>query len=79
MSRSARRGILPRSLLGQVMLALATGLLIGQAVSAVLLYRAAEQRRDAGMVNAIAFRIVARDDFRAGSGRGRDRGQIHQR
>ena len=40
--------LLPKSLLGQVMLVLALGLLVGQAISGVLLYRAAEQRREAG-------------------------------
>ena len=46
------------SLLGQVMLVVAFGLLVGQAISAVLLYQAAEQRREAALVNAIAFRLV---------------------
>ena len=51
-----------KSLLGQVMLVVAFGLLVGQAVSAVLLYQAAEQRREAGLVNAIAFRLVSADE-----------------
>jgi len=53
-----------KSLLGQVMLVVAFGLLVGQAVSAVLLYQAAEQRREAGLVNAIAFRLVAAEQNR---------------
>ena len=49
---------LPRSLLGQVMLAMGAALLIAQAISAVLLYRAAEQRRDIGIMHAAAFQLV---------------------
>lgn len=50
--------MLPKSLLGQVMLVLALGLFIGQAISGVLLYRAAEQRRDEIAINQITLRIV---------------------
>lgn len=50
--------LLPRSLLGQVMLVLALGLFIGQAISGVLLFRAAEQRRDEIAINQIALRII---------------------
>lgn len=52
------RRLFPQSLLGQVMLVLAFGLLVGQAVSGVLLYRAAEQRRDAVIVNQLALQLV---------------------
>ena len=55
------RALFPKSLLGQVLLALAIGLLVAQSISAALLYRAAEQRRDAGIANAIAFRIIAHE------------------
>ncbi|WFL78451.1 ATP-binding protein [Altererythrobacter arenosus] len=51
--------LLPRSLLGQVMLVLALGLMVGQAVSGAMLYRAAEQRRETALVHSLAFRIVA--------------------
>lgn len=51
--------LLPKSLLGQVMLALVLGLLAAQAVSAVLLYRAAEQRRETMIVHSLAFRLVS--------------------
>ena len=51
-----------RSLLAQVMLVVALGLLVGQAISAVLLYQAAEQRREAGLVNAVAFRFLTAND-----------------
>jgi|TARA_R100000049_G_C1950676_1_gene98214 signal transduction histidine kinase len=55
---------LPRSLLGQSLLAIAVTLLIGQAVSGLLLYRAAQDRRDTATANAAAFhllRMVNRD------------------
>ncbi|WP_370177942.1 sensor histidine kinase [Alteriqipengyuania sp.] len=58
--------IFPRSLLGQSLLAIAVTLLIGQAVSAFLLYRAVEERRDVATANAIAFHLVRtsnRDEF----------------
>ncbi len=50
---------LPKSLLGQVMLVLAIGLLIAQVISAFLLYQASEQRREADMISAVAFRLIA--------------------
>lgn len=58
---------LPKSLLGQVMLAVAVALLTAQAISAVLLFDAAKQRREQAMVNAAAFRLVVppRDRFAA--------------
>ena len=48
----------PRSLLGQVMAVLAVGLLLGQVLSGIMLYRAAEQRRDDLLVNTLAFRMA---------------------
>src|SRR3546814_6966175 len=59
------RSLFPRSLLGQVMLALAIGLIAGQAISAVLLYRAAEQRRETALVNAIALKLVMSEHHEA--------------
>ncbi len=50
--------IWPRSLLGQTLLAAALALVLAQAISAVLLYRGSEQRREAAMVNAAAFQFV---------------------
>lgn len=44
------------------MLVLALGLLVGQAISGVLLFRAAEQRRDEVAINQIALRIVTADE-----------------
>lgn len=48
----------PRSLLGQTLLAVALALLVAQAVSAVLLYRAAESRREAAVLNAAAISLL---------------------
>jgi signal transduction histidine kinase len=58
--------LLPRSLLGQMLLAVALALLVAQGISAVLQYRAAEQRREIGAANQLAFQLVAdpRFDFR---------------
>ena len=61
--------IFPRSLLGQSLLTIAVTLLIGQAVSGVLLYRAVEERRDVATANAAAFHLI-RTASRAGSAEG---------
>ena len=53
------RRFLPKSLLGQMLLAVALALLVAQGISAVLLYRAAEQRREMGYANFLAFQLVA--------------------
>lgn len=53
----ARVSLVPRSLFGQVVLAVTLALLFAQLVSAVLLYRASELRRDVGLVNAAAFQL----------------------
>lgn len=50
--------LLPRSLLGQVLLALASALLIAQAISATMLYRAAAERRELAFMNAAAFQLL---------------------
>jgi len=47
----------PRSLLGQMILSVAVVLLAAQTLSAVLLYRAAEQRRETGAAHALAFKL----------------------
>jgi len=61
------RRFLPRSLLGQMLLSVALALLAAQTLSAVLLYRAAEQRREMGYANGLVFQLVAepRFDFRS--------------
>lgn len=53
--------ILPKTLLGQTLLVLALGLLVGQVISASLLYRAAEQRRELTIANDLALRFVNAD------------------
>lgn len=60
------RKFFPRSLLGQMLLAVALALLAAQTLSAVLLFRADEQRREAGAMNGLAFQLVAdpRFDYR---------------
>lgn len=54
---------LPRSLLGQMLLSVALALLVAQGLSAVLLFRASEQRREAQAVNGLAFQLVADPRF----------------
>ena len=60
------RHLLPKSLLGQMLLAVALALLVAQAISAVLQYRGAEQRRELWALNGLAFQLVSepRFDFR---------------
>ncbi len=60
------RRFLPKSLLGQMLLAVALALLVAQTISAVLQYRAAEQRREMFAANSLAFQLVteARVDVR---------------
>ncbi|MEW4449292.1 ATP-binding protein [Qipengyuania sp. JC766] len=54
----------PRSLLGQVLLAAAAALFVAQAISAVLLYRAAENRREESALTSAAFRLSENPDLR---------------
>jgi len=77
MARPFYKRFLPRSLLGQMLLSVALALLAAQTLSAVLLYRAAEQRREMGALNGLAFQLVAepRFDFRSSGGRNRNEGQ----
>lgn len=62
MRRLAAR-LLPRSLLGQMLLAVAVALLVAQAISAVLQYRAAQQRLEAIAANGLAFQLVTEPRF----------------
>lgn len=48
----------PRSLQGQVLLAIAFALLIAQTISAVLIWREQSHRRESGMVSSAAFRLL---------------------
>lgn len=65
------RRFLPKSLLGQMLLSVALALLVAQTISAVLQYRAAEQRREMIAANSLAFQLAteARFDFRRSSTR----------
>lgn len=49
----------PRSLIGQMLLAVALALLLAQALGAVLAYRAGAERREAELIHAAAFRLIA--------------------
>lgn len=48
----------PRSLQGQVLLAIALALLVAQGLSAALIWRAQHERREAALVNSAAFRLA---------------------
>lgn len=60
------RKLAPKSLLGQMLLAVAVALMVAQTISAVLQYRASEQRREGIALNGLAFQLVTepRFDFR---------------
>ena len=49
----------PRSLMGQMLLAVAAALLLVQGVSSFLVYRAQREAFEAGMLNVAAFRLIA--------------------
>lgn len=51
--------LLPRSLLGQMLLIVALALLVAQALSGVLLWRAGERAREGAMLNTVAIRFIA--------------------
>ncbi len=57
------RRFLPKSLLGQMLLAVALALLVAQTISAVLQYRAAEQRRAVYAASGLAFQLVSEPSF----------------
>ena len=48
----------PRSLLGQMLLAVALALLLVQGIGALLVYRAQAERREVDLVHAAAFRLI---------------------
>ncbi|MBT0667804.1 two-component sensor histidine kinase [Novosphingobium profundi] len=52
------KAFLPRSLMGQMLLAVAAALLLVQALSAFLIYSAQRDSYENGMLNAAAFRLV---------------------
>ena len=51
--------LLPKSLLGQMLLAVGAALLVAQVIAGVFLYRAASARAEAEIVNALAFQLAA--------------------
>lgn len=71
-----KRKLWPRSLLGQMLLSVALALLVAQGISGFLLYRAQEQRREAALMNAAAFRLLAPP--RSETDRSRWRGRLHK-
>jgi signal transduction histidine kinase len=66
----------PRSMTGQLMLAVALALLIVQGLGAFFVYQAQYERREAGFVNAAAFRIAfeVREPGRSAARQDRSRG-----
>jgi signal transduction histidine kinase len=52
-------GLLPKSLLGQMLLAVAVALFVAQGISAVLLYRADQQRREMGYASGLVYQLLA--------------------
>ncbi len=65
-----RRGIWPRSVTGQILLALAAALLLAQAISTVLLYRVGVERRREAMIHNAAFRVLVATRQATDSARG---------
>jgi signal transduction histidine kinase len=55
--------LLPRSLLGQMLLSVGLVLLVAQGISAFLQYREAERRREMGALNGLVFQLVAEPKF----------------
>ncbi|MFA7602289.1 MAG: two-component sensor histidine kinase, partial [Novosphingobium sp.] len=51
--------IWPRSLMGQMLLAVAMALLAAQTIGAVLAYRAGAERREAALLHSAAFRLLS--------------------
>jgi signal transduction histidine kinase len=81
MNRVVNR-IVPKSLLGQMLLAVGVALFVAQGISAVLLYRAAEQRREMSYASGLAFQLIAQPsfDFRSkSSNRGHGAGPVWRR
>ena len=56
------RRLAPRSLLGQMLLSVALALLVAQGISAYLLYRATEQRRELGYTNNLVYQLIAQPE-----------------
>ena len=56
--RGSRLSFWPRSLQGQMLLAIALALLVAQTLSGALLWRAQHERREAAVVSSAAFRLA---------------------
>ncbi|MBW8755405.1 MAG: two-component sensor histidine kinase, partial [Sphingomonadales bacterium] len=54
-----KHALWPRSLMGQMLLAVAVALLLVQGLGAMLVYRAQAGRREAGLLHAAAFRLLS--------------------
>ncbi|WP_232491651.1 sensor histidine kinase [Novosphingobium kaempferiae] len=59
----------PRSLMGQMLLAVAAALLLVQGIGAILVYRAQREGYEAGMTNAVAFKLIAETRGKGALGR----------
>lgn len=53
-----RPGMPPRSMQGQILLAIAVALFVAQGISAALIWRAQQERANAMLVNSAAFRLL---------------------
>lgn len=58
-TRFIPRWVRPRSLMGQMLLAMAAALLLVQSAGALLVYRAQRENYEIGMINAAAFRLMS--------------------
>ncbi|MEE4451792.1 sensor histidine kinase [Novosphingobium resinovorum] len=68
----------PRNLMGQMLLAVAAALLLVQGLGAILVYRAQREGYEAGMTNAVAFKLIGETRGRGALGR-MMRGNDHDR
>ena len=62
------RAMLPRNLMGQMLLAVALALLLVQGIGAILVYRAQSERHEAGIAQTAAYRLMASDRPERGFG-----------
>ena len=74
LSRLLPKSVLPRSVLGQMLLAVGAALLVAQTISALLQYRAELQQEEVTAANRLAFQLEAepRVGFRRGDRQRRD-------
>lgn len=67
----------PHSLQGQMLLAIALALMVAQGLSAVLIWRAQQERQAAGLVNSAVFRLLGPVPGEREAGARTDRGERH--